>query len=1203
MSPTLDEQIAQLKHTISEMESQRDSLGDEVVDASLAPLKQKLEQLSILLEIPEQRPTEPTQQQRKLVTLLFMDVVGSTSLIASHLDPEDTLQIMDGALQRLAVPITELSGHVTRFTGDGFKAVFGSPVAREDDPEQAIYAGLGILESAQQIAAELQAQWGIHGFQVRVGINTGLAALGGMTEAQDTVMGKVVNLAARLEGAAPPGGLLISHDTYRHVRGVFNVQPLEAINVKGFSEPVQIYRVLEAKPRAFRVSTLSVEGVETRMVGRNDELKYLQEALFTSIEDLEGQVITIMGEAGIGKSRLLYEFQNWIETHGPEVRFFQGRGRQDTQNLPYALLRDTFAFRFQIQESDNADIVRKKIETGIGEALGTEENVQMRAHFIGQLLGIDFSASDHLKGVLNDPEQLRNRGLMYLGEYFRAVSEVMPAVVFLEDIHWADDSSLDAINRLGRGFSRQPILVVCAARPSLFERRQFWGEGLAYHYRLELQPLSRRESYRLIDEILILVERIPAELRQLVLRGAEGNPYYIEELIKMLIEDGIINKGEERWWVDPERLTHIEVPSTLTGVLQARLDSLPPDERQVLQQASVVGRIFWDDAVRCIGAESVSSDKAYSPRNTDADLNSLRARELIYRREESAFTGTREYTFKHAVLRDVTYQSVLKRLRKRYHGLVADWLIDHCAERLAEYAGLVADHLLLAGRTDQAVIYLTTAGEAALASDANLEAEQYFRRGLELSSSESYQANLLAGLGKALSRQGFSEEALRTWRDALKIFQELGDTDHLAELYAHSSSTLWGMGEQKKCWELCQEALDMLGEAPDSPGLASFLAEAGRVAFHGIDGIQAMSEPLLQAALVMAERLELLEIQAEARNSLALRFIDTVDRDLNEAINNLEQVVVLAEENGLQRSAARAHGNLAWYLNYTGDILSAYKHNLEAVDILRRTGDINGELFALHNLVGSYLNMGELHTAEEILEKIEEMLITTPESQAEYHLRAFRRTLRLFRGEWQQAKEMILNCWEDARRGGDGQRLAYQNLQLVDAILELDRFGISSDLNQAESALAENLEINRKVIPSLSRMIIVSARQRQFERAKCWLVKVKEHKNLLEFDSIKMLQQRAEIELAFADERWGEAINACHALIEICKRTGYRWEWARRLIDLGDALIQRDGTGDRERARQHLDNSLQMFTDMAASGYVNVIQERLKHLDSYDIRI
>jgi class 3 adenylate cyclase/tetratricopeptide (TPR) repeat protein len=1196
MSPTLDEQIAQLQHTIAEMESQREALGSEVVEASLTPLRNKLTELVALLDIPKERSPEAAQRQRKLVTLLFMDVVDSTSAIAAHLDPEDTLEIMDGALQRLAFPITEHGGHVTRFMGDGFKAVFGAPVAREDDPEQAIRAGLSILDTTQDIAGELGAQRGIQGFQVRLGINTGLVALVGVTEAQDTIMGKAVNLAARLESAAPPGGLLISHDTYRHVRGVFSVEPLEPIAVKGFADPIQIYRVLEAKPRAFPVGTLGVEGVETRMVGRHEELNYLQEALYSAVEDSEGQVVTITGEAGVGKSRLLYEFDNWIEIHGPEVRFFQGRGRQETQNLPYALLRDTIAFRFQIQESDSAEAVREKVEAGFGEALVTDEGWQMRAHITGQLLGFDFSASPHLKGVLNDAEQLRNRGLRYLGEYFQAVSDDLPAVVILEDIHWADDSSLDAVNQLGSSTPQQSLLIVCAARPSLFERRPYWGEGLAYHHRLALQPLSKRESRRLIDEILRLVEQVPPELRQLVLRGAEGNPFYIEELIKMLVEDGVILTGEEHWLVELKQLAQVEVPATLTGVLQARLDSLPPEERHVLQRASVVGRIFWDDAVHCMSAESVIPTALNTPSNIDDDLTSLRARELIYRREESAFAGTHEYTFKHAVLRDVTYESVLKRLRKAYHSLVADWLIEHSSDRLAEYAGLIAEHLLLAGSIQQALTYLRTAGEAALASYANPEAENYFRRALELSPSDPDRAVLLSGLGEALSRQGFSDEALQIWREAIDLFQALGDSDRMADLYARSSWFTWHQGNFTKCWILCQEALALMENLPDSPGYARLLAEAGRVVHFGIEEIEGESTSLCQAALDMAQRLGLLEIQAEARITLALRFLAT--DDLRKAISNLEEVIPLVEVNGFWRTAARAHHNLATILGYSGDLIAAYTHQMRSVEFSRQTGDVVGLVFTLSNLSENYCELGDLRAVEAILEEVDGFHSSLPESQVPYYLGSIQTSLFLSRGLWMKALDIVQSLLDDGYMVSDLQRLAGCNLFLVDAILELNRFGEYGNYDLAKSALEKNLEIEYKVMFSIPRMIIVSARQGQFVEARDWLAKVKAHQKLQRYEGFKIQQMFGEFEIAFAERHWGETIRVCESLIEICQRTGHRWELARRLIDLADALAQRAEPGDQKIARQHLRQSLDLFTQMGAPGYVKVVQERLQALDS-----
>ncbi|MBE0409310.1 MAG: AAA family ATPase [Anaerolineales bacterium] len=346
MSPTVEEQIEGIKRTIADMEAQRQSLGDEVVDAGLVPFQRKLNELVAMLQSRKaQTHTEPTQQ-RKLVTLLFMDIAGSTSIV-QHMDPEDVSEVFDVTLRKLAQPIKEHDGRVTRFMGDGFLAVFGAPKAREDDPEQAVRAGLKIIALASEIAEELEKEWDIKYFQVRVGVNTGLVMLGGETEAEDTLMGAAVNLAARLEGAAPAGGLLVSHDTYRHIRGVFDVELWEPLKVKGFDEPVHVYRILGTKPRAFRSYTRGVEGVETHMVGRQTELKYLQDALLSAVEEKFGQIVTITGEGGVGKSRLLYEFQNWIELlPPPPVRFYEGRAHQEAQGIPYGLLRDLFEFRF-----------------------------------------------------------------------------------------------------------------------------------------------------------------------------------------------------------------------------------------------------------------------------------------------------------------------------------------------------------------------------------------------------------------------------------------------------------------------------------------------------------------------------------------------------------------------------------------------------------------------------------------------------------------------------------------------------------------------------------------------------------------------------------------------------------------------------------------------------------------------------------------
>jgi len=501
------------------------------------------------------------ESERRMVTILFSDVKGSTAM-AEKLDPEEVMEIMNGAFDVLIEPIYRHEGTLARLMGDAVLAFFGAPISHEDDAERACRAALDIVAGAQAYAARLERERGLASFNVRVGLNTGLVVVGEVgsdLRVEYTAMGDAINLAARMEGKAPVGGILISHDTYRQVRGVFEVEPLPPVQVKGKAEPVQVYLVLRAKPRVFRKRTRGVAGVETRMIGREAELKCLQEIFFTTVEDSELQVATITGEAGVGKSRLLHEFDVWAELRPEHFWFFKGRASPEMQSLPYALLRDVFSFRFEIQDSDPLAVVREKMEQGVSVALGEGKESQMRAHFIGQLLGFDFSDSPHIKGILEDARQIHDRALAYAGDYFKAMADRQPIVVLLEDLHWADDSSLDTLNHLARTLTGQPLLVVCAARPGLFERRPYWGEGQTFHTQLALKPLSKRNSRRLVDEVLQKADSVPDALREIVVSNAEGNPFYVEELIKMLIEDGIILRDEERWHVEPTRLMGVRV--------------------------------------------------------------------------------------------------------------------------------------------------------------------------------------------------------------------------------------------------------------------------------------------------------------------------------------------------------------------------------------------------------------------------------------------------------------------------------------------------------------------------------------------------------------------------------------------------------------------------------------------------------------------
>ena len=1186
MSTTLDEQINQLKQAIAELEAQRAILGDEAVEAALIPSRKKLADLQALVESQREEPIVVPQRKRKLVTLLYMDVVGSTAM-TQDLDPEDTMEIMENAILRLAAPIEAYGGHVTRYTGDGFKAIFGDPIAREDDPEKAIRAGLEILEVSAGLEKEIEQDWGIEDFQVRIGVDTGLAAFGGQTEGKETVKGRVVNLAVRIESAAPPGCMLISHNTYRHVRGVFNVEPQEPIMAKGFPEPVPVYLVKEIKPRAFRVQTRGVEGIDTRMVGRNDELRFLQDALMTAFEEGEGHVMTVSGEAGVGKSRLLYEFDNWFELlpGSQAVRFFQGRGRQEAQNSPYSLLRDVFTFRFQILDDDTGEEARTKIKNGFGEIFGTERDGIMRAQILGQLLGFDFSDSRHLKGVLNDAEQLRNRGLMYLIQYFKDLSQEVPVVIFLEDIHWADDSSLDVVSRIGESTRQHPILLICAARPILFERRPYWGEGQTYHTRIELRPLSKRESRQLVDEILKLTDDIPSELRELVVQGAEGNPFYTEELIKMLIEDGVVISDQEIWQIDLTRLEEVNVPPTLAGVLQARLDSLPIHERTVLQQASVVGRLFWDRIVIYIQSEGGNGG---DPQLIPQTLNSLRNRELVYRHEESAFVGAVEYLFKHDVLREVTYESVIKRLRNTYHGLVADWLIKNSKDRIGEYFGLIAEHLLLAGRSDQACEYFLQAGESALASYANPEAEGYFKKALAIVPRDSIRAELTFAYAKSIHMQGRSryDESQQYYRQAIDLYEKLGNQEHIAEIYYHLSYLLWDI-DHLEAWNICQEALQKLKGAPDSVSYARLLGEASRTAFFRDIKDQVIT--LCYQAQEMADKFGDLEASLDAGITLALQ-----NHVPEESIRSLHEIITLAEAEGLLRTSSRAHLGLAANLgSYYVDFEAAFYHYYRAAELAKQIGDVQRILFAFVESFNYYLRLGKLKEAEQL---VSDFFRDSNVSQEDVKsvMKIANRSLLDARGEWAKYIGLYRPVVDDTRLGGSFQAISWGNYFLVSSLLEMNRYESLYDLTEVEERLKENIKIGWDNIQyrSYSMLVITFARQRQFGTAHEYLLQAEEHSGKFEHNGVIEARASAEFELAFAEKRWNDAVKFSEITIDIMKISKYHWGLARKLIDLGDALIGRNEPGDLERARETYQQSLDMFTEMGAPGYIRVIEER-----------
>ncbi|MDP3824049.1 MAG: adenylate/guanylate cyclase domain-containing protein [Burkholderiales bacterium] len=699
----------QLEAGITALQAQRAVLGDAVVEMALAPLRAQLSRLDVA------RRTEA--QQLRLVSVLFADVVGSTAM-GQQLDPEDTHTIMDGALQKFAAVIEAHQGRVLRFMGDGLLAAFGADGAREDDPERAVRAGLALLEEGKRHAAQVALQHRVQGFDVRVGINTGNTLVGGGVEAENTAMGMTVNIAARMEQTAPPGGLRISHDTYRHIRGVFDVEEQEPLAVKGRDEPLVTYLVQRVKLRAFRVPTRGIDGVETPMVGRYGELTALTRGFETVLAERTLRAFTVVGDAGLGKSRLLAEFQNALETHPRSFWLLLGRAQPNAMLRPYGLLRDVIAWRFQIADSDSAESARRKLVDGMAP-LFVDEGA-LPAHLLGQLIGLDFSASPLLSGMLADGRQIRDRGFQAAAQLLRrlAESDDSPLVMLLDDLHWADDGSLDFIHQLMQQQRDLPLLLVMLARPALFERRANWVLAEAPHRRIDVAPLGAEDSGALTEVLLQRMAEVPEVLRALLTSRAEGNPFYMEELVKMLIDDGVIRVDADGWQVRPDRLLTARVPATLTGVLQARIDALAPTERSALQHAAVVGHVFWDAALDALEPGAASA------------LATLLRKELIVRRDGSAFDDAIEYSFGHHLLHQVCYDTVLKAPRRAGHAAAAAWLAQRVGERTNEFLAVTAEHYDHAGDELLALDFFEKAAIDASGRFANAAALAHAERAL-----------------------------------------------------------------------------------------------------------------------------------------------------------------------------------------------------------------------------------------------------------------------------------------------------------------------------------------------------------------------------------------------------------------------------------------------------------------------------------------
>ena len=697
--------------------------------------------------------------ERKHLTVLFSDLTGYTAM-SEKLDPEEVKEITSRIFGEISRVVANYDGFVEKYAGDAVMALFGATESHEDDPVRAINAAREIHNFVDSISPQYEEKIE-QSLAMHTGINTGLVVTGKINFEKGThgVAGDTINVAARLSGLGNAGEILVSRDTYVQSEGYFDFEDLGHSQIKGKSEPIRIYKLLALKSQPVKIHRL--HGLRAALIGRKVEMDQLAEAA-KKLQDGKGSILSICGSAGTGKSRLVEEFKSTLNLE--KVQWLEGHAYPFTQTMPYYPLINLLNRSLRIEEADSPEIVRGKIETGLSNLIGKEsEFIQI----IGSLYALSFPEIDAL-----DPEYWKPQLHKAVQIILSSLARQTPTIVCLEDLHWADPSFLELI-RLLLAESRDSILFFCNYRPviSLFSNHQIKSMVNPYQ-EIRLQDLSPSESQGMLESLL-KTDNIPTELKRFVQDKVEGNPFYVEEMINSLIESETLVRDGEHWKV-ARPITESEISSTIHGVIAGRLDRLEKEAKQIIQEASVIGRAFLYEILMRITQLQDHIDKS---------LSGFERLDLI--RTQSVQPDL-EYVFKHALTQEVVYNGLLKKERRKIHeriGLVMEQLF---ADRLAEIYETLAYHFTQAQSLHKAVDYLIKSGEKSLRRYALEESHQYYKEALNLLADKSDPSEA----GKELLI-----DILIKWA---YVFYYRGDFKGLVELFEQNERTADSLNNKTK---------------------------------------------------------------------------------------------------------------------------------------------------------------------------------------------------------------------------------------------------------------------------------------------------------------------------------------------------------------------------------------------------------------------
>jgi class 3 adenylate cyclase/tetratricopeptide (TPR) repeat protein len=873
----------------------------------------------------EPSPTAGLVEERRLVTVLFADLSGYTS-VAERLDHETVKALVERCLTRLASEVDRYGGRVDKFIGDNVMAVFGAPVAHEDDAERAVRAALGMQAAMLELNETVAPEFGFE-LALRVGLNTG-EVLAGRVGDEYTVTGDTVNVAARLQAAASVGGILVGDRTRRGSEGAIAYRRLEPLALKGKAERVTAWEATGLREEA------EPEGSRTPLVGREDELAQLERLFERADRDSAPHLVTVVGQPGVGKSRLLSELEHRLGTRERPVRVLHGRCLAFGQGVVYWPLAEMLRAECGIAEGDTAQAAWIKLSERFTPLLAGPDgagDAERRLEPIALVVGAEPPGTKS-PPELDEEHDSRESFFGAVRSVFDALATERPLLLAWEDIHWADEGTLDLIEYLGQ-WLRTPVLQVCLARDELLDQRPEWGTLRRTATVTFLEPLSSAEARELIGA-LVTVSGATTDLLDTLAERSGGNPLFAETIVRRIAEE--------------EDAAAAELPDTVQGLLAARLDALDPAERELVAQASVIGRTFSESALRAV-ADAAGADLS-------ATLQALREKDLIVLGDRGASDSERELSFKHVLIRDVAYGMLPKAIRARKHAQVAAFLELRAGERGEGIAALLAEHYgqaaALAAEVHlddpspeelnaKALVFSEAAGDAAAALFSNREALDHYAAAVAFATADPpTELRIAEKQGDVALRLGRVEVATESWRRCLAYWRGQDEPEHVAELHRKIGAALAHKGERKAAIEQHQQGINLIKDLPPSLALVRLYEEAAWLYMQVGDNMLAIYAA--EKALRLAEQLQ--ELRAASRaHGIFGRVFGRIG-DIAKARENLERAVELARDSDPSETVLALLA-LGQHLEQAeGDYGAAEGSYVEGLTLAERIGDVPAQI-------------------------------------------------------------------------------------------------------------------------------------------------------------------------------------------------------------------------------------------------------------------